>query len=90
MEIAEDENVQFHIQLDPKRPILIYPDDIQNKNLSLGAIGTYCLLQLMCNQRVDWELLYEEYDKTSIDSYLKELQGIGLIRVEGTTIGIRE
>ena len=86
----KEEFIHFHINRDINRPAIIYPDMIQNKELSLSSIGLYCLLLLLCNQQKDWEHLYNVYDENSINTYLRELQDIGLVTIQGTTIGIRE
>ena len=77
------ENQLVKVLRNPNRPIMVYPNEILDKNLSLGAIGFYVLLQIYEQQSLDLNKLTELYDENTLNSYAKELVEANICNFEG-------
>ena len=81
---TEDLENQFvKVLRNPNRPIMVYPNEILNKDLSLGAIGFYVLLQIYEQQNLDLNKLTELYEENTLNSYAKELVEANICNFEG-------
>lgn len=77
------ENQLVKVLRNPNRPIMVYPNEILNKDLSLGAIGFYVLLQIYEQQNLDLNKLTELYEENTLNSYAKELVEANICNFEG-------
>ena len=73
------ENQIVHIVRNPNRPIMVYPKEILDKDLSLGAIGLWILLSIYEQQNRDISELIDIYDENSLNIYVEELQKANMV-----------
>ena len=83
IKIEDLEDQVIKVTRNPNRPIMVYPNEILNKDLSLGAIGFYVLLQIYEQQSLDLNKLTELYDENTLNSYAKELVEANICNFEG-------
>lgn len=77
------ENQIVHIVRNPNRPIMVYPKEILGKDLSLGAIGFYIILQIYEQLGKNKEELTKLYDENVLNQYANELVNANICVFEG-------